>query len=49
MRRGFDEEKLVRSSILVFNREVLMRRYQLFDAIIEVSDMVGRGVHNYEL
>ena len=49
MRRVFDEEKPVHSSVLVVSRSGLMRRYQLFGAVIWVSDMVGRGVHKYEL
>ena len=49
MQRGFNEEKLVCSSVLVVSLEVLMRWYQFFGAVIEVSDMVGRGVRKYEL
>ena len=49
MQRGFDEDKLVHLSVLVVFGAVLMRRYQVFGAVIEVSDMVRRCVQNYEL
>ena len=46
--RGFDEEKIVRSLVLVVSQVVLMRRYQCFDDVVEVSDMLGKGVQKYE-
>ena len=49
MQKGLYEEKLVHSSVLVVTRSVLMRRYQCFGAVIEVSNIVERGVNNDEL
>ena len=36
-------------SVLVISRAVLMMRYQFFGAVIEVYNMVERGVLKYEL
>ena len=49
MLRGLDEENIVYSSVLVISRAVLIRRYQFFHAVIEVYNMVDRGVPNYGL
>ena len=43
MRRCSDEE------IIFVSQAVLMRRYQFFGAVIDVSNMVERGVRKYEL
>ena len=43
VRRGLDGEKIV------IYRAVLMRQYQFFGAVIEVSNMAERGVRKYEL
>ena len=49
MRRGLDEEKIVWVYVLVISQAVLMRQYQCFLAVIEVSNMVERGVTKYVL
>ena len=43
VRRDLHEEKIVVS------QAVLMRKYQYFGAVLEVSNMVERGVWRYEL
>ena len=49
MRRGLDEENIVYSSVLAVYQAVLMRQYQFFRVLIEVSNMVKMGVSNYGL
>ena len=49
MQKGLDEEKIVYFSVLVVSRAVLMRRYQFFGAVIEVSNIFERGVQKHEL
>ena len=43
MQKGLDEENFFVS------QSVLIRRYQFFGAVIEVSNMVERRVHKYEM
>ena len=49
VRRGLDEEKIVYSSTTVVSLAVLIRRYHFFIAVIEVSNMMERGVPRYGL
>ena len=49
VRRGLDEEKIVYFSVPVISLSVLIRRYQIFLAMIEGSNMMERGVTKYGL
>ena len=47
--KGLDEDKIVCLSVPVISLAVLIMRYKLFLAVIEVSNMTERGVPNYGL
>ena len=49
MQRGLYEEKIVYFSVSVVSIEVLIRQYQIFLALIDVSNMTERGVPKYGL
>ena len=49
VRRGYDDESIVYSSMLIVFRAVFIRRYQFFRSMIEVSNIVERGVPKYGL
>ena len=49
VRRGFDAEKIVYLSVPVVSLEVFLRGYQFYLAVIEVSNIIERGVPKYGL
>ena len=49
VQRVLDDEKILYSSVHVVYLAVLIRRYHFFLAVIEVSNMMVRGVLKYGL
>ena len=49
MKRSLYEENIVYSYVVVVSQAVFMRRYQFFRGIVEVYNMMERGVLKFGL